>query len=112
MRTLNGIIEKLIVSADGIRIFAGALGDSNKPALVFSHSSTLSSSNFDDLFAKPENSRDFFLVSIHSMAVSGLSNKKRTGSRFAPISGAKGKRANSEPKKVIHQKSTRTTMQL
>ena len=40
------------------------------------HGSTLSSSIFDDLFAKPENSRDFFLVSIHSMTVSGLSNKK------------------------------------
>ena len=57
------IVEKFIESADGTRIFAGALGDPDKPALVFVHGFTLSSSVFDDLFARTESSKEYYLAS-------------------------------------------------
>lgn len=58
------IIEKFIGSADGTRIFAGALGDPKKPALVFVHGFTLSGSIFDDLFGRPGSPKDHYLVSL------------------------------------------------
>ena len=60
------LIEKFVLSADGTKVFAGALGDPSKPALVFIHGITLSSSIFNNIFALPELSQDFYLVSARS----------------------------------------------
>lgn len=58
------LIEKFVVSADGTRVFAGALGNPEKPALVFIHGMTLSGSVYNNLFSMPELSNDFYLVGI------------------------------------------------
>lgn len=60
------LIETFVLSADGTKVFAGALGDPRKPALVFIHGITLSSSIFNNIFALPELSQDFYLVSTRS----------------------------------------------
>ena len=64
MQRPAGIVEKFVVSADGTRIFAGALGVPDKPALIFVHGFTLSGSIFDDLFARLESSKDYYLASL------------------------------------------------
>lgn len=56
------IVERYIISADGTKVFAGALGDPTKPALVFVHGFSLCSSIFNDLFARSENSKGYYLV--------------------------------------------------
>ena len=57
------LIEKFVVSADGTRVFAAALGDPSKPALVFVHEIALSGSVFNKLFAKLNEMNEFYLVS-------------------------------------------------
>ena len=63
MESPANLIEKFVISADGTRIHAGALGDPNKPALVFVHGITLSGSIFNELFAKLNELNEFYLVS-------------------------------------------------
>lgn len=63
MERPRNIAEKFVTSADGTRVFAGAVGDPSRPALVFVHGYSLTSEVFNEIFAKPENSRDFYLVS-------------------------------------------------
>ncbi|KZT52832.1 alpha/beta-hydrolase, partial [Calocera cornea HHB12733] len=46
-------ISKLVHSADGTPIYAEALGDPSKPALVFVHGFALSLTCFDDVFSDP-----------------------------------------------------------
>lgn len=43
--------SKVVVSKDGIEIYADAVGDPTKPALVFIHGFSLSSIVFDSIFA-------------------------------------------------------------
>ena len=62
MNRPTNFVEKYAVSADGSKIFAGAVGNPEKPALVFVHGYTLTSSVFNDLFSNPTSSKDFYLV--------------------------------------------------
>lgn len=64
MQRPSNIVEKFVVSADGTKVFGGAVGDSEKPALIFVHGYSLTSSVFNNFFANPENSVDFYLVSV------------------------------------------------
>lgn len=58
------LVEKFVVSKDGTRVFAGALGNPEKPALIFVHGIMTSSSVFNEIFSSPENSKDFYLVRL------------------------------------------------
>ncbi|KAK0232551.1 Alpha/Beta hydrolase protein [Armillaria fumosa] len=53
---------QLVTSKDGALIYADAAGDPTKPCLVFSHGLALSAAVFDDLFANPKLTKNFYLV--------------------------------------------------
>lgn len=55
MLTPANITENFIVSADGTRVFVGAVGDPGRPALVFVYGFTLCGDIFNDIFANSEN---------------------------------------------------------
>ena len=80
------LIEKFVVSADGTKVFAGALGNPEKPALVFIHGITLSDSVYNNLFSMPDLSNDFYLVSITpSLHLSATNWSIASGHRFVLI---------------------------
>lgn len=62
MNRPSNLTEKFVVSADGSKIFASAVGNPEKPALVFVHGYALTSAVFNDIFSNPWNSKDFYLV--------------------------------------------------
>lgn len=63
MEKPGNLVEKFVTSADGTKVFAGALGNPEKPSLIFVHGWTLNSSIFNELFTKLELSKEFYLVS-------------------------------------------------
>jgi pimeloyl-ACP methyl ester carboxylesterase len=56
------LTSKLILSADGTRIYINAVGEAANPALIFVHGFSTDSAIFDDLFKNADYSQDFFLV--------------------------------------------------
>ncbi|KAF9467592.1 Alpha/Beta hydrolase protein [Collybia nuda] len=54
--------SKVLISADGTEIYADAIGDRAKPALVFIHGFSLSSVVFDSIFADHEWTNHVYLV--------------------------------------------------
>ena len=52
------------ISSDGCSIYADAVGDARKPALVFIHGYTLCAAVWDDIFADSRYSEQFFLVCL------------------------------------------------
>lgn len=65
-------VVKIVASADGTQIYADAIGDPQKPALVFLHGFSTSASVFNDIFTNPSYSEDFFLVSVYDHGMSEL----------------------------------------
>ena len=59
-------------SSDGCEIYADAVGDASKPALVFIHGYTLCAAVWDDIFSDRRYSEQFFLVG-HSIPFHCLS---------------------------------------
>lgn len=53
---------RFVSSSDGGSIYADAVGDASKPALVFIHGYTLSAAVWDDIFSDPRYTQQFFLV--------------------------------------------------
>ncbi|KAG7442768.1 alpha/beta-hydrolase [Guyanagaster necrorhizus] len=53
---------QLVPSKDGALIYADASGDPTKPCLVFVHGLSLSGAVFDNLFANPKLTENFYLV--------------------------------------------------
>lgn len=53
---------QLVSSKDGALIYADATGDPTKPCLVFLHGLALSAAVFDDIFANPKLTENFYLV--------------------------------------------------
>ncbi|TFK50523.1 alpha/beta-hydrolase [Heliocybe sulcata] len=68
---------KYLRSSDGARIYAEAVGDFNKPSLVFTHGVSLSSAIFDDLFTDERLLANFYLVR-YDMRGHGRSDKPET----------------------------------
>ncbi|EPQ51442.1 alpha/beta-hydrolase [Gloeophyllum trabeum ATCC 11539] len=64
-------------SSDGARIYAEAVGDSQKPSLVFTHGVSLSAAIFDDLFRDERLLDNFYLVR-YDMRGHGRSDKPET----------------------------------
>ena len=67
--TLN---TRISTSRDGTRIYADAIGDSTKPAIVFVHGFSFCTLVFDKLFLETKLSREFFLVSLYSSTTSDI----------------------------------------
>ncbi|KAJ7485105.1 Alpha/Beta hydrolase protein [Mycena galericulata] len=53
---------RIVKSADGTNIYAEALGNSSKPAVVFIHGFSMSSIAFDAIFSDPKWINDIYLV--------------------------------------------------
>ncbi|TFK35063.1 alpha/beta-hydrolase [Crucibulum laeve] len=71
------ILEKILSSTDGTKIYARAVGNSQKLAIMFVHGLALSSSVFDKLFMDERLLDEFFLVS-YDMRGHGGSGKPET----------------------------------
>lgn len=57
-----------MTSADGTEIYADATGNPSNPCIVFIHGLALSGAVWNDIFASPKYSKDFYLVSLsHSV---------------------------------------------
>lgn len=74
MQAPLNISENFVVSADGTRIFAGAVGNPSNPALVFVHGFTLCGDVFNDIFANSDYSKDFYLVSHAAFALNAFND--------------------------------------
>lgn len=61
---------QLIPSRDGFKIWAQAVGDLTKPAVVFIHGFGCSSSIFEKQFASADMLRDLYMVSTNSRQIS------------------------------------------
>ncbi|KZO90312.1 alpha/beta-hydrolase [Calocera viscosa TUFC12733] len=55
-------LSKIVYSADGTAIYAEALGDPTKPALIFIHGFSLSLKCFDGIFADPAWTDEAYLI--------------------------------------------------
>jgi flagellar hook assembly protein FlgD len=60
----NGNSTRMLVSADGTEIYANAVGDPSKQAIVFIHGFVWSFMAFDDIFGDLEWTSRFYLVSF------------------------------------------------
>lgn len=54
--------SKIIISADGSKIYAEASGDPRKPSIVFIHGFSLCGAVFDNIFANEDFGASFYLV--------------------------------------------------
>ncbi|THH07991.1 hypothetical protein EW145_g3019 [Phellinidium pouzarii] len=62
MQGATDTVQKFVISADGTRIYADAVGSSSNPALVFAHGFTASSVAYNGLFSNPDYSKNFYLI--------------------------------------------------
>ncbi|OCH85852.1 alpha/beta-hydrolase [Obba rivulosa] len=56
------VTSKVLKSADGMEIYADAVGNPSNPSIVFIHGFSLSSIVFDNVFADPKFSQNYYLV--------------------------------------------------
>ncbi|EJD03465.1 alpha/beta-hydrolase [Fomitiporia mediterranea MF3/22] len=74
--------RRTLTSSDGCQIYADAVGDSSKPCLVFIHGFTLSAAVWDNIFADPRYSSEFYLVR-YDVRGHGRSGKPDTIEEYA-----------------------------
>lgn len=74
--------SRVLTSSDGTEIYADAIGDPTKPAIVFVHGFTLSAAVFDNVFINDMYTKEFYLVGPFNL-VSAL--VELTSYRFATI---------------------------
>lgn len=99
--------SKLVVSLDGYRVYANAVGDPANPALFFVHGFSADSSIFNSIFDNTDNTREFFLVSrLPRVSLSMLASALRYGT----ILVGPGGQANPAQLKAIHRTSSHKTL--
>lgn len=58
------LASKMLVSSDGIEIYAESVGNPLKPHVVFVHGFTLSGAAFDKIFLNTKFQESYYLVSL------------------------------------------------